>query len=646
MLAVAATLAIAAMPGTSGLARAADPQPYKVELGSTNDGELNATLKATSDLVNLRTTAPVGPFALIGRARGDLDRLKTVLESSGFYQSYVGITIDGLPLDDPGLGEELSAKAAGSDAQVRVTFSLGPQYHLRKVEIDGQVPEKAAQALQLNSGAPAIAADVLAAGGRLLQALQDDGFAFAKVDPPVAHEFPTERVLDVSFHVTTGERVNIGEIRLQGLKDMKDRIIRRRLLVHSGEPYDASQLEAARKDLLALGVFSAVSVTLGKPEESAQSVPVTFVFRERKQHAVALSAAYSSDLGGSTGVNWTKRDISGHADSLTLSASAINLGGGTATNGIGYDINGKYLIPDFGRRDQSLQVSVGALSQSLIAYNQKAVSFGIALSRKLSNLWTISAGFGAQQEHIVQQECTSAQQCAVEPLNLECVLPGALPPDSCLSQSFHYTLLSLPLNVLFNNTGLDSPLQDARKGLRATLSIGPTFSVGHPSTQFFVTQFSAAFYFDLQNLGISHDPGRSVIAVRGVAGLAAGASEFSLPPDQRFYAGGSGSIRGYRYQSVGPVFPDGNPVGGTAVQAGSVEYRQRIGTNFGTAVFLDGGQVSRNLNVLNSTIRFGTGAGVRYYTPIGPIRLDFAIPVNKRPGDDRFEVYIGLGQAF
>ncbi|MBV8741286.1 MAG: BamA/TamA family outer membrane protein, partial [Sinobacteraceae bacterium] len=552
LLAIAAVLIAAAIPGADGVAWAADPQPYKVELGSTNDGELNATLKATSDLVNLRSTAPVGPFALIGRARGDLDRLKTVLESSGFYQSYVGITIDGLPLDDPGLGEELSARAAGSDAQVKVSFSLGPQYHLRKVEIDGQVPEKAAQALQLNSGAPAIAADVLAAGGRLLQALQDDGFAFARVDPPVAHEFPTERVLDVSFHVTTGKRVNIGEIHLQGLKDMKERIIRRRLLVHSGEPYAASQLEAARKDLLAMGVFSAVSVNLGQPEESAQGVPVTFVFRERKQHAVSLSAAYSSDLGGSTGVNWTKRDISGHADSLTLSATAINLGGGTATNGIGYDVNGKYLIPDFGRRDQSLQVSIGALSQSLIAYNQKAVTFGIALSRKLSNLWTISAGFGAQQEHIVQQECTATQQCAVEPLNLECVLPGALPPDSCLSQSFHYTLLSLPLNVLFNNTGLDSPLQDARKGVRATLSIGPTFSVGHPGTQFFVTQFSASFYFDLQNLHISHDPGRSVVAVRGVAGLAAGASEFSLPPDQRFYAGGSGSIRGYRYQSVGP----------------------------------------------------------------------------------------------
>ena len=135
-------------------------------------------------------------------------------------------------------------------------------------------------------------------------------------------------------------------------------------------------------------------------------------------------------------------------------------------------------------------------------------------------------------------------------------------------------------------------------------------------------------------------------------GLAAGASQFSLPPDQRFYAGGSGTIRGYRFQSVGPVFPNGNPIGGTAINAGTVEYRQRIGTNFGTAFFVDGGNVSKNLSPFNGTLRFGVGAGVRYYTPIGPIRVDIALPVQRRHGagvvnpDDAFEIYIGLGQAF
>ncbi len=61
---------------------------------------------------------------------------------------------------------------------------------------------------------------------------------------------------------------------------------------------------------------------------------------------------------------------------------------------------------------------------------------------------------------------------------------------------------------------------------------------------------------------------------------------------------------------------------------------------------MDAGQVSENVNPLSGTLRFGTGAGVRYYTPIGPIRLDIAVPLSRRQGDDAFEIYIGLGQAF
>jgi translocation and assembly module TamA len=101
---------------------------------------------------------------------------------------------------------------------------------------------------------------------------------------------------------------------------------------------------------------------------------------------------------------------------------------------------------------------------------------------------------------------------------------------------------------------------------------------------------------------------------------------------------------------VGQLFPNGNPQGGTAINAGTVEYRQRIGTNFGTAVFLDAGNVSKNLDPLNGALKFGTGAGLRYYTPIGAIRLDVAVPLERRTThpnpDDRFEIYIGLGQAF
>jgi translocation and assembly module TamA len=166
------------------------------------------------------------------------------------------------------------------------------------------------------------------------------------------------------------------------------------------------------------------------------------------------------------------------------------------------------------------------------------------------------------------------------------------------------------------------------------------------------------------------DPGRSVLAVRALAGQALGAGEFSLPPDQRFYGGGSGTIRGYAYQAVGPVFlapramnpPNqttlaaealaGYPIGGTAITAGSVELRQRFGTDWGAAAFVDAGQVSAKLNFLPDQLRFGVGVGLRYFTPIGPVRLDVAVPLqrhasNVSPNNDGvFQVYIGLGPAF
>jgi translocation and assembly module TamA len=369
---------------------------------------------------------------------------------------------------------------------------------------------------------------------------------------------------------------------------------------------------------------------------------------------VSFSAAYSSDLGGSTGVTWTKRNVSGKADSLTLTTDAIHLGGGTASNGIGYDVNGKYLIPDWKSRDQSLQTSVGAIKQYLDAYDQTAYTGGVTVSRKLSSIWNVSVGLNVEEEHILQHECSLAQNCILQ-LQQPCVLPPAGTPiqkNPCLNQSFSYTLLALPITALFNTTGLDSPLQDATHGLRVSFSLTPTFSIGHPNAKFFITQATGSLYFDLKNLNLNDKPGRSVLALRGLAGLATGATEFALPPDQRFYAGGSGTIRGYRYQSVGPLFANGEPIGGTAINAGSVEYRQRIGTNFGTAVFVDAGNVSKNLNPLGGTLKFGAGAGVRYYTPIGPIRVDIALPLQRRSGrgvanpDDPFEIYIGLGQAF
>jgi translocation and assembly module TamA len=606
-------------------ARAADPQTYKVDIASAGNRDMDATLKATSDLQTLRSTAPVSPFGLIGRARSDVDRLTTVLESFGYYEAKVLIKINGLALTDPALGDVLTALPKGSSARVTIGFSLGMIYRLRKIDIDGDWPKKfdAAATLGLKTGDLAVATNVLTAAGQVLTALQEQGYAFAKVDTPVAYEAAEAPVLDLKLHIEAGQKVNIGEIHIEGLQHVHEKVARSRLLLHTGDLYQPSLIEKARRDLLTLNVFAQVSVQIGTQPDALGGVTVTFKIRERLRHFITVNAAYSSDLGGSGGSTWTDRDLFGNADQLSLTASVINIGG-SDTTGLGYDTSVKYLIPEFLHRDQSLQFTVGAIKQSLQAYEQTAKTSSVTLSRKLSSLWSVSAGFATADEQIVQAGMTN-----------------------------FYTLLATPFVLAYDSTDLATPLDDPRHGIRGSVNITPTLSIGHPNATFIISQIKLATFFDLSRL-LPLDPGRTVIAARGLAGLAQGAGELSLPPDQRFYGGGSGTIRGYRYQSVGPVFTSppspasaaGLPIGGTGITAGSLELRQRVGTNFGFAMFVDAGQVSASLRATPQEVRVGAGVGVRYYTPIGPIRLDIAVPTKSRPNQDSFDIYIGLGQSF
>jgi translocation and assembly module TamA len=187
---------------------AADPQTYSVRLKGSVSKAIENTLSANSDLVSLRTSAPVSPMGLILRARGDTVRLKTVLESYGYYQSAITVTIDGDALSGADVADKLAAMPKGRNASVVVSFVPGPQYVLGKVTLDGDLSAEVRRKFTLHTGQPAIAADVLAARTRLLTALQNGGYAFAKVDPPLAKELPDAHQVDVTFHVVAGTLAN------------------------------------------------------------------------------------------------------------------------------------------------------------------------------------------------------------------------------------------------------------------------------------------------------------------------------------------------------------------------------------------------------------------------------------------------------
>ncbi|MDB5404041.1 MAG: outer membrane protein [Rhodopila sp.] len=599
-------LVISATLAFTGRGQAADPQPYTVTLKPTGDDALNAALQSSSTLISLQKSAPVAGFALVERARQDADRFETVLHSFGYYKATVITTLAGHKVDDPNLPGIIDAAPADPPLDVTVSFDLGPLFKLGAIRISTAVPPDIPAHLDLHPGQPAVAAQILAAQGRLLDALQTDGYALAKVPTPVGLLHPDQNLLDVDFQPYVGPKANIGPIKFTGLKDMNESFLRKRLLIHQGEQFNPQAIEAARQDLSSIGVFSVVRVEPASALDPNGQLPINFDLTERPLHAVDLGVAYSTDLGINFNTAWHDRNLFGNAEQLNLTAG--NQLGGDALRKPGYSAGAQFLKPDFLKRDQTLELDLNAIKQSLQAYDQTALLEKIALNRKLAAHWTVSLGLSGEQESIIQEDVTR-----------------------------RYNLAGIPASLKYDST---TNLLDPTKGIRAFLSVTPTKSLGTPSVTFLITQLSGSTYFDI------FDDGRSVLALRGLVGKVSGAGVFEVPPDQRFYAGGSATVRGYRYQTLGPQFPDRLPTGGTAVSTGTVELRQRILGSYGVVGFMDVGQVSANGAPFTSNWHAGAGIGARYYTPIGPIRLDFAVPMNKLPGGDRFEVYIGIGQAF
>ena len=596
-------------------APAADPQPYRVSLGATGQGDLDAALKDASLLSTLQDKAAVSPFSLKLRARQDVGRLDDVLQGFGYYQARIAIEIDSLPLDDPDLVGALEDHPAGEPVTVKVSIDKGPLFHLGKIEVEGDVTEQDKAELGLKPGEPAIAARVLAAGADLAAALQAQGYALAKVDPPQAVEDPDTREIDVTFTVAKGRPATVGDISFTGLHDMDEDFVRRRLTLKRGQPYRPADIEAARLDLLKLGVFAGVSVKPADALAADGSLPIAFVVEERPLHTIGFSGAYSTDLGGTLNTTWSDHNLFGEAEQLNLTVAGTGFGG-SDVNGLGYDLSAQFIKPDFLRRDQSLEIDASAIRQELQAYDQTAETLGASISRKLGGPWSGSVGIRATHDLVAQE--------GVDRL---------------------YHLIGLPLALRYDSTGQADLLKDPNSGARAALTVTPTISVGNGLREFVIAQLSASTYYDLSGLGLS-DKGRSVLAARGLIGSIDGAAQFDLPPDQRFYGGGSATVRGFKYQSIGPLFPDHNPVGGTAIDAAGIELRQRLFQEWGVAAFVDAGQVSSGITPFSSALHAGVGAGPRYYTSIGVVRLDFALPVNRPLGGDRFELYLGLGQAF
>ena len=587
-------------------AGAADPVAYTVTFRPSGDAELDGLLKQTASLVSLEKKLPAAPFALVGRARADQAQFLIVLHSLGYDAGDVDITIAGKPLDDSSLLDALTEAPAKPPVVVVVTPHQGALFHLGRVTF-GTLPPGFSMPALIKPGDAARAAPVLAAQNTLRTALQNAGYAFATVSAPLAVADAAHDTLNVSYTVEAGPRVNIGPVNFAGLTRADPDWLRRHLNISKDQRYSDTGISAARDSLLGLGVFSSVTALPQRTPDANGDVPILFRVTEQKRHAVTVGGSYATDSGVTISASWEDRDVFRHAETLTFTVAASGLGG-TGNTPPGYDVKGVFAKPDYYARGQTLTLALEGLKESLTAYSRTALLANAGLSRPLTKRLTFGYGLGFVTENVLQENVRR-----------------------------DYVLVQVPVTLTYDTT--DSALEPTR-GVRASLDLTPTRPVIGDAGIFFIAQVSASTYLAVEN------DARGILALRALLGTIQGATKFQVPPDQRFYAGGSSTVRGYTYQTVGPLFADDNPQGGAAIDAGTIEFRQHVFKNFGIVPFVDAGQVSAGSAPFKGTLSVGAGMGLRYYTGIGPIRVDFAVPLKRTAGSGSFALYIGLGEAF
>ena len=616
-------------------ARAAD-LPYTLAIGATGDARLDQAIGDTSQLVRFKDRAPVGPFALVARAEADAARIDKVLRSFGRYDAVIVVRIAGLASGDVRLLPLLEGLPGDSPVPVQLDIDPGPVYRIGSARLDGPVPDTARQAFDLAAGQPARAADVLRAGEAVLSALREEGFALARVPPPDALVDHGRRTMDVVYVAEPGPRLDLGDVSVTGLERLREDYVRRRLGIETGEPFSPTRLERARQDLLAHGVLAWARVTPGDAPDGSARLPVLVEVAERPPRVVRLGGAYATDEGATLSAAWIHRNLFGGAEELTLQGEVGRLTQNRRAD-LSYLLNAALRLPDVWLRDQDLRLDLAGVSEQLEAYDRNAVTAGVSLERRFAPGLSGSAGLVYEDAQVTQD---GDQQ--------------------------DYRLVSLPLKVSYDST--DDPL-DPTRGLRLVAEATPARVLESQGGAFVRGRAAASGYWmppiegwqgrgarsaeaagddpdDPDDEGNGLALSRTVLAARLALGSIQGAAVEDVPPDWRFYAGGGGSVRGFPFQSIGPRTASNRPAGGDGLLEASLELRLRFGSEWGAVAFVDAGAVSEEGIPGLGDLSVGAGIGLRYHTPIGPVRVDLATPLTASSGDSPVQLYVAIGQAF
>ncbi len=542
------------------------------------------------------------PNATVIAARGREDEALAVrlMKSLGYYDGTAVSTTEPIP---------------GETGRVRAIVSATPgkQYKLGSITVQAQptVPPGLVESqLPLRLGDPIEAGRVQGAEANVALILPQRGYPFVKVGQRDILLDDATGTGDYTLPVDTGPRASFGTFTTEGKLAFGAAHVGVLTRFKPGDLYDNRLTDDLRAAMVATGLFSTVSVepvrTGNINPDGTEQVNLLVEQQRGPQRSLAASAGYSTGQGFRLEGSFTNRNLFPPEGALILTAI-----GGTQEQGA----SATFRRSNAGKRDRTVTFTAAADHSDYDAFSAFTGTLSGRISYDSTPIWqkkfTYAYGF----------ELTGTNESVYD------FGRGA-------ERRATYFIAALPAQVLFDRS--DNLLNPTR-GYRLKLSVSPESSVRGGVRPYARTLVEASGYYPIG--------GSIVLAGRVRAGSIAGTDRDDLAPSRRYYGGGGGSVRGYGYQRLGPLDPNGNPVGGRSINEVALEARYRFG-NYGIVPFIDGGNAYESMLPKGSDLRFGAGIGGRFYTNFGPLRVDVATPLNPRKGDGKIALYISIGQAF
>ncbi|HEV7367862.1 autotransporter assembly complex family protein [Arenibaculum sp.] len=573
-----------------------------MDLTGIDDSELRELIEEASSLFSLADDPPPSLVGLQRRIEADRGRVEAALRSVGYYAGTVDVAVD----------------SAADPIEVRIAVEPGPRYTFGEVAVvgpEGRPLEEVTverDALALPQGAPALARDVVAAQSRLEELVVARGYAFAEVPDREIVVDHSDRTMDVTFVVAPGDAVLLGPVTIRGLERVDEDLVRGRIPWDPGARFRPELLARARERISDLGPFASVRVDLAEETGADGLTPVVVEVVERPRRVIGAAVAFSTTEGLGVEAFWGHRNLFGGGEQFDISGFASGIGVDSVSADVveetDFGIDVEFRKPDVFAVDQTLIASLELLTERPEAYDREAVTASVRLSRVLSG--GLTAGYGVTVERSRIQEA---------------------------ERSTTSTLFGVPLSVAWDVT---DDLLDPSEGVRTELLTTPWVQSGAADARFLASRWTTSAYQSFLEDDLT-------LAGRVSFGSIAGAEVEEIPADKRFYAGGGGSIRGFGFQRVGPADAFGDPRGGRSLFEIGAELRYRLTDTIGIVPFVDGGNVfDTTLPSFDEELKWGAGLGLRYFTGFGPLRADVAVPLNPEPGDDRWALYLSIGQAF